>query len=77
MWRLCGPIKPILHPYVMMPLINFRSSPGYFLRRVAYAVRIKGDRDLIKGESELSNTLYLSVQLGYSGEGIGIKLAQK
>jgi hypothetical protein len=44
-----------------MLLINFRSSPGYFLRRVAYAVRIKGDRDLIKGESELLNTLYLSV----------------
>jgi hypothetical protein len=61
MWRLCGPIKPILHLYVIILLINFGSSPGYFLRRVAYVVRIKGDGDLIKRESELLNTLYLSV----------------
>jgi hypothetical protein len=61
----------------MMPLINFGSSLGYFSRRVAYAVRIKGDGDLIKGESESLNTLYSSVQLGRGGEGIGIKLAQK
>jgi hypothetical protein len=40
-------------------------------------VRIKGDRDLIKGESKSLNTLYLSVQLGRGGEGIGIKLVQK
>jgi hypothetical protein len=57
-----------------MPLINFKSSPEYFSRRVAYAVRIKGDRDLIKGEFKSSNTLYLSVQLGRGREGIGIKL---
>jgi hypothetical protein len=61
MWRLYGPIKPILYLYVIMPLINFRSSLGYFLRRVAYTVQIKGDRDLIKGESKSLNILYLSV----------------
>ena len=77
MWRSYGPIKPILHPYIIMLLINFRSSPGYFLRRVAYTVQIKGDRDSIKGESKSLNTLYLSVQLRHSGEGIGVKLAQK
>jgi hypothetical protein len=54
-------MKLILHLYIIMPLINFGSSPGYFLRRVAYAVRIKGDRDSIKGESKSLNTLYLSV----------------
>ena len=75
MWRLCGPVKPILHLYIIMLSINFRSSPGYFSKKVAYAVRIKGDGDLIKGESELSNILYLSVQLGRGREGIGIKLA--
>jgi hypothetical protein len=61
----------------MMPLINFGSSPGYFSRRVAYTVQIKGDRDLIKEESKSLNTLYLSVQLGCGEEGIGVKLAQK
>ena len=61
MWQLCGPIKPILYPYIIMPLINFRSSPGYFSKRVAYVVQIKRDGDLIKGESKSLNTLYLSV----------------
>ena len=74
MWRLYGLVKPILHLYIIMPSINFESSLGYFLRRVVYIVRIKGDRDLIKGESKLLNTLYLSVQLERGGEGIEIKL---
>jgi hypothetical protein len=60
-WRLCGPVKLILYLYIIMPLINFGSSPGYFSRRVAYIVRIKGDGDSIKGESESLNILYLSV----------------
>jgi len=68
-------MKLILYLYVIMSSINFKSSPGYFSKRVAYAVRIKGDRDSIKRESESSNTLYSSVQLGRGGEGIGIKLA--
>jgi hypothetical protein len=58
-----------------MPLINFKSSLKYFLRRVAYIVQIKGDRDLIKRESKSLNILYLSVQLGYGREDIEIKLA--
>ena len=54
-------MKLILYLYVIMLSINFRSPPGYFSKRVAYAVRIKGDGDSIKGESESSNILYLSV----------------
>jgi hypothetical protein len=77
MWRSCGLVKPILYLYIIMPSINFGSSPGYFSRRVAYVVRIKRDGDSIKGESKSLNTLYLSVQLGRGGEGIGVKLAQK
>jgi hypothetical protein len=54
-------MKLILHPYMMILSINFGSSPGYFSKRVAYAVRIKRDRDSIKGEFKSLNTLYLSV----------------
>jgi hypothetical protein len=50
------PLKPTLYPYVIMPSIRTRRLPRYSARKTAYILHINGDREFIKGGSELSNT---------------------
>jgi len=50
------PLKPILYPYVIIPSIRTRRLPGYSARKTAYILHINGDREFVKGGSELLNT---------------------
>jgi hypothetical protein len=61
MWWTCCPLKPILHLYIIIPSINFESSPRYLSRRVAHESRTKGDGDLISRGSISSNTSNSSI----------------
>jgi hypothetical protein len=50
------PLKPTLHPYVIMPSIRTERLPRYSAKKTAYVLRINGDREFVKGGSELLNT---------------------
>ena len=77
MWCERGPLKPTLHPYVIMPSIKTGRSPGYCARRAAHELRTNGDGEFVKGGSESSNTLNSGVQLGRGCVGSGFKVAWK
>jgi len=50
------PLKPTLYPYMIMPSIRTGRLPRYSAKKTAYVLRINGDREFIKGGSELLNT---------------------
>jgi hypothetical protein len=55
------PLKPTLYPYIIMPLIRTRRLPRYSIKKTAYILYINKDREFIKGESKLLNTLNFGV----------------
>jgi len=71
------PLKPTLHPYVIMPSIRTGRLPGYSARKTAHVLRINGDGEFVKGGSELSNTSNSGVQLGRGCVCSGFKVARK
>jgi hypothetical protein len=50
------PLKPTLHPYIIIPSIRTGRLPGYSAKKTAYVLHINGDGEFVKGGSELSNT---------------------
>jgi hypothetical protein len=71
------PLKPTLHPYVIIPSIRTGRLPRYSARKTAHILRINGNREFIKGGSELSNTSNSGVQLGRGYVYSGFKVARK
>jgi hypothetical protein len=51
------PLKPTLYLYIIMPSIRTGRLPRYSARKTAYILYINRDREFIKGESKLLNTL--------------------
>ena len=51
------PLKPTLYLYIIILLIRIRRLPRYFARKTTYILYINRDREFIKGESKLLNTL--------------------
>jgi hypothetical protein len=51
------PLKPTLYLYIIILLIRTRRLPEYSAKKTAYILYINRDREFVKEESKLLNTL--------------------